>query len=222
MLERSFQTFQQTHDRPAPIIADTYIRYSSTHEHDTSAAHRAPLGEEEIRFPERKCGRPEDARFPISDGVREHFQAEPEECGYRLSQGWMHTFDDYSVKHLDLAGPSFKMPHRQLPDDWEIALLIFATDAEGAAGRDASAESLNAIAQQILWLIGGSADLAPSTKTRLAFEGAGELRVSDRSGHDFRFGLREHCDQANSVRNSIRIRHENHTGEKQCNLVLSV
>jgi transketolase len=201
MLERSLQTFQQTHDRPTPIVANAHVGYNSTCKHDTSAICGAPLGEAESRLPECTCGCPEDTKFAIPDGVSEHFRAELEECGHRLSQDWMQTFDDYSVKHLDLAGQSCKMLHRQLSDGWEIALPIFSADPEGAAGQDAFTKALNAIAQQIPWLMGGSAALAPSTKMRLAFEAAGKFGASDRCGRNFRFGIREHCDQANSARN---------------------
>jgi transketolase len=105
----------------------------------------------------------------------------------------MQTFTEYAAVHPEMADELYKMQHRQLPDGWEVALPTFPTDAKGVAGRDASAKVLNAIAQQIPWLIGGSADLAPSTKTRLTFDGAGDFSAGDRSGRNFHFGIREHA-----------------------------
>ena len=193
MLERAFQTFQQTHDRPTLIIVDSHIGYGAPHKHDTSAAHGEPLGEDEIRLAKRTYGWPEDAKFLVPDGVQAHFQQNLGQRGDRLRLEWMQAFDDYSAKYPDLADQLYKMQHRQLPDDWETALPTFPADAKGSAGRDASAKVLNVIAQQIPWLIGGSADLTPSTKTRLTFDGAGDFSASDRSGRNLHFGIREHA-----------------------------
>ncbi|WP_313930282.1 transketolase [Trichocoleus sp. FACHB-262] len=193
MLERAFQTFQETHDRPTLIIVDSHIGYGAPHRHDTSAAHGDPLGEEEIRLTKRNYGWSEDAKFLVPEGVQAHFQKHLGQRGHRLRQKWMQTFDEYSAKYPDLADQLYKMQHRQLPDDWETALPTFPADVKGLGGRDASASVLNAIAQQIPWLIGGAADLAPSTKTRLTFEGAGDFSADDRSGRNFHFGIREHA-----------------------------
>lgn len=193
MLERAFQTFEQTQDRPTLMIVDSHIAYGSPHKHDTSAAHGEPLGEEEIRLTKRNYGWPEGAKFWIPNGVREHFQKNLGQRGHSLRQEWMQTFDGYAIKYPDLADQLYKMQHRQLPDGWDSSLPTFAADAKGLAGRDASAKVLNAIAQQIPWLIGGSADLAPSTKTRLTFDGAGDFSERDRSGRNFHFGIREHA-----------------------------
>lgn len=193
MLERAFKTFQQTHDRPTLIIVDSHIAYGSPHKHDTSAAHGEPLGEEEIHLTKRNYGWPESAKFWIPNGVREHFQKNLGQRGHSLRQEWMQTFDGYAIKYPDLADQLYKMQHRQLSDGWDSSLPTFATDAKGLAGRDASAKVLNAIAQQIPWLIGGAADLNPSTKTRLTFDGAGDFNASDRGGRNFHFGIREHA-----------------------------
>lgn len=193
MLERAFQTFQQTHDRPTLIIVDSHIGYGAPHKHDTSAAHGEPLGEDEIRLTKRNYGWPEDAKFLVPDGVQAHFQQQLGQRGHRLRQEWMQTFEEYSSKYPDLADQLYKMQHRQLPDGWNNHLPTFATDAKGLAGREASAKVLNAIAQNVPWLLGGAADLAPSTKTRLTFEGAGDFSADDRSGRNFHFGIREHA-----------------------------
>jgi transketolase len=193
MLERAFQTFQETHDRPTLIIVDSHIAYGAPHKHDTSAAHGEPLGEEEIRSTKRNYGWPEDAKFLVPDGVQAHFQQHLGQRGQHLRREWMQAFEEYSVRYPDFADQLYKMQHRQLPAGWDSSLPTFPADAQGLAGRDASAKVLNAIAQQIPWLIGGAADLAPSTKTRLTFEGAGDFSERDRGGRNFHFGIREHA-----------------------------
>lgn len=192
-LERAFHIFEQTHDRPTLIIVDSHIGYGAPRKHDTNAAHGEPLGEDEIRQTKRNYGWPEDAKFLVPDGVQAYFQQTLGQRGQRLHQVWMQTFEEYSVQYPDLADQLCKMQHHQLPDDWDSNLPTFAADAKGLAGRDASAKVLNAIAQQVPWLIGGAADLAPSTKTRLTFAGAGDFSEHDRSGRNFHFGIREHA-----------------------------
>ena len=191
-LERAFQTFQETHDRPTLIIVDSHIGYGAPHKHDTNVAHGEPLGEEEIRLTKRNYGWPEDAKFLVPDGVQAHFQQTLGQRGQHLRHEWMQTFEEYCVQHPDLADQLYKMQHRQLPDGWDHHLPSFPTDAKGLSGRDASAKVLNAIAQNVPWLMGGAADLAPSTKTRLTFNGAGDFSTDDRSGRNFHFGIREH------------------------------
>jgi len=193
MLEQAFQAFKDTKDRPTLIIVDSHIAYGAPHKQDTSAAHGDPLGEEEIRLTKRSYGWPEDAKFLVPDGVKEHFRAELGRRGHTLRQQWMQTYTEYAAQYPELADQLYKMQHRQLPDGWETALPTFPADAKGLGGRDASAKVLNAIAQQVPWLIGGAADLAPSTKTRLTFEGAGDFSERDRSGRNFHFGIREHA-----------------------------
>jgi transketolase len=193
MLERSFQTFQQTHDRPTLIIVDSHIAYGAPHKHDTSGAHGDPLGEDEIRLTKRNYGWPEDAKFLVPDGVQAHFQQHLGQRGHNLRQEWMQTFEAYRAKYPDLADQLYKMQHRQLLDGWDNHFPTFATDAKGLGGREASAKVLNVIAQNVPWLIGGAADLAPSTRTRLTFEGAGDFSAHDHSGRNFHFGIREHA-----------------------------
>jgi transketolase len=193
MLEQAFQAFKDTKDRPTLIIVDSHIAYGAPHKQDTSAAHGDPLGEDEIRLTKRSYGWPEDAKFLVPDGVKEHFRAELGRRGHTLRQQWMQTYTEYAAQYPELADQLYKMQHRQLPDGWETALPTFPADAKGLGGRDASAKVLNAIAQQVPWLIGGAADLAPSTKTRLTFEGAGDFSEHDRSGRNFHFGIREHA-----------------------------
>jgi len=193
MLERAFLTFKKTHDRPTLIIVDSHIAYGAPNKQDTSAAHGEPLGEEEIRLTKRNYGWPEDASFYVPKDVLEHFKNGMGKRGNSLREGWMARFDEYQNEYPELADHLYKMQHRQLPDDWDKGLPAFPADPRGIAGREASGIVLNVIAQNVPWLIGGSADLAPSTKTRLTFEGAGDLTSENYGGKNFHFGVREHA-----------------------------
>jgi transketolase len=193
MLERAFKTFKNTQDRPTLVIVDSHIAYGSPNKQDTHAAHGEPLGEEEIRLTKRNYGWPEDAQFLVPDGVREHFKAGVGSRGAAVRREWMARFDAYRDKYPELADHLYRMQHRQLPEGWDKALQHFPPDPKGVAGRDASSKVLNALAKNIPWLCGGSADLAPSTKTRLTFEEAGDFTAGTPSGRNMHFGIREHA-----------------------------
>jgi transketolase len=193
MLDRAFTTFKKTTGRPTLIIVDSHIGYGAPTKQDTHAAHGEPLGEEEIRAAKRFYGWPEDAKFLVPDGVREQFAAGIGARGAKLRNEWLARFEAYKGKYPDEAEALSRMQRRQLPDGWEQAIPNFPADPKGQAGRDASAKVLNAVAQRIPWLIGGSADLAPSTKTRLTFDGAGDFEAGSYSGRNFHFGIREHA-----------------------------
>jgi transketolase len=192
MLERAFRTFQNSTDRPTLIIVDSHIAYGSPNKQDTHAAHGEPLGEEEIRLTKKNYGWPEDAKFLVPEGVRENFQNGMGKRGQEAHTAWLNLFEEYKKKYPQLADHLYQMQHRKLPDGWDRNLPSFAADAKGVAGRDASAKVLNVVAMNIPWLIGGSADLAPSTKTRLTFEGAGDFTAENYAGRNFHFGVREH------------------------------
>ncbi|MEW6325792.1 MAG: transketolase, partial [Nitrospirota bacterium] len=193
MLHRAFTTFKRTADRPTLIIVDSHIAYGSPNKQDTHAAHGEPLGEEEIRLTKRNYGWPEEAKFLVPDGVREHFQEGIGARGHALREAWMAAFKKYQSRYPELADHLDAMQHRQLPDGWDKDLPTFPADPKGVAGRDASGKVLNALAKRVPWLIGGSADLAPSTKTRLTFEGAGDLTRENPGGRNLHFGIREHA-----------------------------
>jgi transketolase len=203
MLEHAFNTFQHTTDRPTLIIVDSHIAYGSPHKQDTSAAHGEPLGEEEIKLTKRNYGWPEDAQFFVPPGVREHFQEGMGQRGHALREAWVAKFEQYRSQYPELADYLYKMQHRQLPDGWDKDLPVFPPDAKGLAGRDASGKVLNVLAQNEPWLLGGSADLAPSTKTRLTFEGAGDLTAENSGGRNLHFGVREHA--MGSVLNGLSL-----------------
>ncbi|MEW5988585.1 MAG: transketolase, partial [Chloroflexota bacterium] len=193
MLARALQVFKQTNDRPTLIIVDSHIAYGSPNKQDTSAAHGEPLGEEEIRLTKRAYGWPEEAKFHVPDGVLEHFQQGMGQRGHELRQAWMVLFDQYQAAYPELADHLYRMQHRQLPEGWDKGLPTFPADAKGLAGRDASGKVLNILAQNMPWLIGGAADLAPSTKTRLTLEGAGDFTAANYAGRNLHFGIREHA-----------------------------
>ncbi len=193
MLERAFNTFRSTNDRPTLIIVDSHIAYGSPNKQDTGAAHGEPLGEEEIRLTKRNYGWPEDAKFLVPAEVPAHFKQMMGQRGHDAREAWLAKFSAYEAKYSDLAGQLLKMQRRELPEGWDKDLSAFPADAKGVAGRDSSAKVLNAIAVNVPWLIGGSADLAPSTKTRLTFEGAGDFEAASHGGRNFHFGIREHA-----------------------------
>jgi transketolase len=192
-LRQAIENFRRTSDVPTLIIVDSHIGYGAPHKHDTSAAHGEPLGEEEIRLAKRSYGWPEDAKFLVPDGVREHFRDGMSRRGSSLHAAWNALFKSYREKHPDLAGQIECMQRRGLPEGWGADLPVFPADAKGIASRDSSGKVLNAIASRHPWLIGGAADLAPSTKTRLTFEGAGDLEADAPGARNLHFGIREHA-----------------------------
>jgi transketolase len=192
-LNEAIEIFHRTEDTPTLIIVESHIAYGAPHKHDTSAAHGEPLGEEEVRLAKRSYGWPEDAKFLVPDGVREHFHDGVGARGQRLQQEWLTRFEAYRRSFPDLADEIERMQRRELPASWDAKLPVFAADAKGLATRDSSGKVLNAIAAHYPWLIGGAADLSPSTKTRLLFEGAGDLEDETPGGRNMHFGIREHA-----------------------------
>ncbi|MBE2294512.1 MAG: transketolase [Phycisphaerales bacterium] len=193
MLERALKTFKNTHDRPTLIIVDSHIAYGAPNKQDTHEAHGSPLGEEEIRLTKRHYGWPEDAKFLVPDEVREHFRQGIGRRGHVLRDAWLVKFEEYRNQYPALAEQLQHMQNRQLPSGWDRDLPEFPASDKGLAGRVASGQALNAIAKNMPWLIGGAADLAPSTNTRLTFDGAGDFTAEDNSGRNFHFGIREHA-----------------------------
>jgi transketolase len=196
MLERSFKTFLKTPDRPTLIIVDSHIAWGSPNKQDTHAAHGEPLGEEEIKLTKRVYGWPEDKKFYIPDGVYEHYRQGVGARGKEVRDAWVKKFEEYKAKYPDLADQIIRIQKRELPDGWDKDLPTFPADAKGVASRDSSGKVLNVLAKNVPWVIGGSADLAPSTKTRLTFEGAGDFLAEgagNYAGRNFHFGIREHA-----------------------------
>jgi len=192
-IARAIEEFQRTNEAPTLIIVDSHIGFGAPHKHDTSAAHGEPLGVEEIRLAKRSYGWPEDAKFLVPDGVREHFSAGIGQRGGELRATWSTSMETYRAKYPDLANQIEQMQKRKLPDGWDTDLPSFPADSKGLASRDSSAKVLNAIASRFPWLIGGAADLAPSTKTLLTFEAAKDFEADTHGGRNLHFGIREHA-----------------------------
>jgi transketolase len=192
-LEEATRAAQAETDRPSLIIMRTHIGYGSPNKQDSHSAHGEPLGEEEIRLTKRNYGWPEGEKFRVPEEVLAAFREGIGARGGALRKAWMERFEAYKKEHPELADQLYRMQHRQLPEGWDKDIPKFPADAKGLAGRDASAKVLNAIAKNVPWLIGGSADLAPSTKTRLTFEGAGTFLPDNPHGRNFHFGVREHA-----------------------------
>ena len=193
MLGRAFETFHKTTDRPTLIIIDSHIGYGSPHKHDSNEAHGEPLGVEEVRLTKKFYGWPEDAKFLVPEGVQERFREGVGKRGREFRAQWLKLFADYSQKYPELAERLGHMQHHELPAGWDKNLPTFPADAKGVATRESSGKVLNVVAQNIPWMIGGSADLATSNKTTLKFEGAGDFQPDDYAGRNLHFGVREHA-----------------------------
>jgi transketolase len=192
-IEQALDAFQKTKGRPTLIVLDTHIGYGAPHKHDTAEAHGEPLGAEEVRLAKRFYGWPEDAKFLVPEGVYEHFAAGVGARGERLRREWTGLFESYRANYPELANEIELMQRRELPEGWDRNLPVFPPDAKGLAGRDASGKTLNALAQNIPWFIGGSADLGPSNRTTLTFTGAGDIQAETPGAKNLHFGVREHA-----------------------------
>ncbi len=191
-LSRGYKTFLGTTDKPTLIVVDSHIGYGSPHKQDSYEAHGEPLGEAEVKLAKKNYEWPEDAKFLVPDGVYQHFQDGVGARGNNERTTWNALYAEYSKKFPELAAQLAKMQRRALPDGWDRNLPNFPADPKGMATRESSGKVLNALAQNIPWLVGGSADLAKSNKTNLLFEGAGDFFTNEYKGRNIHFGVREH------------------------------
>jgi transketolase len=192
-IENALRNAAGTTGRPSIIIVESHIGYGSPHRQDTSAAHGEPLGEEEIKLVKQAYGWPADAKFLVPPAVYEHLQAGLGRRGREAREQWEQLFAEYRTKFPELAAEIDQIQKRELPGNWSKDVPAFPADSKGVSGRDASAKVLNAIAASIPWMIGGSADLTPSTKTRLTFPDAGDFQADSPAGRNLHFGIREHA-----------------------------
>jgi transketolase len=192
-IERAFEVFQNTKGRPTFIVLDSHIGYGSPNKQDTPEAHGEPLGDDEVRLTKRGYGWPEDAKFLVPEGVYEHFQAGVGARGGEARVEWTTLFAEYRAKYPQPATEIDLMQRRELPDGWDRNLPVFPADPKGVAGREASGKVLNILAQNVPWFLGGSADLGPSNKTTLNYDGAGSIQASSPGGKNLHFGIREHA-----------------------------
>jgi transketolase len=190
LLDRALQTALKETERPSIIIVDSHIAWGAPNKQDTSAAHGEPLGDEEIRLTKQRYGWPPDAKFLVPDETRAYTDRSIDR-GQKAEEEWNARFAAYKTAHPALAGEWELMQSGGLPDGWDQNIPSFPADEKGVAGRDASQKVLNAIAPRVPWLIGGAADLAPSTKTRMT-EG-GDFEAGSYEGRNFHFGIREHA-----------------------------
>jgi transketolase len=193
MLDRAFTVFRNEGTRPTLIVVDSHIGYGAPTKQGTAAAHGEPLGVDEIRAAKRFYGWPEDETFRVPEQVYEHFAAGPTARGQTLRREWEELFAKYRQEYPELGEALDDMQHRRIPAGWDEDIPTFPPDPKGLAGREASGKVLNAVAARVPWLLGGASDLAPSTKTRLTFDGAGDFGPDDRAGRNLHFGVREHA-----------------------------
>jgi transketolase len=191
-IENALRTAASTKGRPSFVIVDSHIGYGSPHLQDTSAVHGEPLGDEEIKLTKQAYGWPPDAKFLVPSGVYEHLQSGIGRRGREAREEWEKQFAEYRTKFPELAAEVDHIQKRELPENWAKDIPVFPADKKGLPGREASAKVLNAIAPNLPWIVGGSADLSPSTKTRLTFPSAGDFQADASAGRNLHFGIREH------------------------------
>ncbi|MEU2263144.1 transketolase [Streptomyces sp. NPDC019645] len=189
---RAFHDFRAETERPTLVLVHSHIGYGSPVE-DSPKAHGSPLGPDGVRAAKRFLGLPEDEEFRVPDAVRERFAQGIGTRGAELRAAWEKRFEDYRAAWPVEADELERIQRRELPDGWDRALPEFPPDPKGLATRDSSGRVLNALARNVPWLLGGSADLAPSTKTRLTFDGAGDQEPDEPGGRNLHFGVREHA-----------------------------
>lgn len=200
MLTRAFNTALQETERPTLIIVDTHIGYGSPHKQDTSGAHGEPLGEEEIRLTKEYYGWPPDAQFLVPPETYAHMRLAMDR-GKQLETEWSSQFENYAKANSSLTAEWNLMQNGKLPDNWYQDIPTFPADEKGIASRDSSAKVLNVIAKRVPWFLGGSADLTPSTKTRI--EDGGDFEKDSYSGRNLHFGIRENC--MNGILNGMAL-----------------
>jgi transketolase len=191
-LRSAYKAFEACNDKPTLIIVKSVIGYGAPNKQNTHEAHGAPLGAEEIKLAKASYGWPQDAQFLVPDEAREHFGSAVGSRGAKLSAAWRDRFAAYTKEYPELAMQWRLMDEGQLPEGWDSEIPVFPADAKGLATRVSGGKVLNAIAKRVPWLIGGSADLAPSTMTLLTFDGAGHYEANNYAGRNFHWGIREH------------------------------
>ncbi|MGY2328897.1 transketolase [Pseudomonas sp. SDT2931_S440] len=192
-LSDALSTFQKNTGAPTLIVVDSVIGYGSPHKHNTASAHGEPLGDEEIRLTKAAYGWPEDSSFLVPDEARTVLRDALLKRSKPLYEQWTETLSHLEQYEPELADELRRMRAGEMPEHWQEQLPSFATDAKGVASRASGGEVLNAFAKQIPWLLGGSADLSPSTKTNLTFDGAGRFSAENYGGRNLHFGIREHA-----------------------------
>jgi len=192
-IHRALDSFQATDDRPTLIVVRSVIAFGAPNKANTHGAHGAPLGDEEVRLTKSTYGWPDDKQFLVPDEVKQHFASGFGARGRQLREGWEASFARFEAAHAELAADLKHIRQRQLPAGWDAQLPVFEADAKGLASRASSGQVLNVVAGRIPWLLGGSADLAPSNNTHLKDDDAGHFSAANYRGRNLHFGVREHA-----------------------------
>ena len=188
--------------RPTLIVVHSQIAWGAPTKAGTAAAHGEPLGDKEVAGTKQFYQWPGTEPFFVPDGVQDHFQAGIGKRGAGLRNAWQEMFDRYKTEYPELAAELEQISQHTLPAGWDKEIPTYEADAKGIASRESSGKILNAIAPHVPWLIGGSADLSPSTKTNLTFQGAGSFEAGS-YGRNLHFGVREHA--MGSISNGIAL-----------------
>jgi transketolase len=188
----ALESARKTTDRPTFIALKTHIGYGSPNKQDTHSAHGEALGEDEVKLTKKFYGWPEDKTFYVPDGVYDRFKDGIGKRGHESHGKWTTKFAEYRKQYPDLAAQFDTMEARGLPAGWDKDIPAFKADPKGLATRDSSGQVLNAVAKHVPWIVGGSADLNPSTKTFLKVEGAGVFTPTA-AGRNIHYGVREHA-----------------------------
>ncbi|RFU45280.1 transketolase [Paraburkholderia sp. DHOC27] len=191
-LEAALNEAKSVTDKPTLIVVNSIIGYGAPNKQDSSAAHGEALGDEEVAAAKRFYGWPDDKKFYVPDGVLARFAEGVGARGKAARAEWQTKHDAYAKQYPELARELKQIDEHELPEGWDADIPTFDADAKGLASRDSSGKVLNAIAQRLPWLLGGAADLSPSTKTNLKFEGAGSFEHDSYGGRNLHFGIREH------------------------------
>jgi transketolase len=189
-IARAIETARATDERPTLICLKTHIGYGAPHKQDTREAHGEPLGADEVKLTKKFYGWPEDSQFLVPDGVYDRFKAGIGKRGADAHAAWNKLFGEYKAKYPDLAAQLEAMERRDMPAGWDKDIPTFPADAKGMATRESSGQVINAVAKNLPWLVGGAADLNPSTKTFL--KGEGTFTADNPGGRNIHFGVREH------------------------------
>lgn len=188
-LGRAIKKAQKQTEKPALIVVDSHIGFGAPTKQDTHGAHGEPLGDDEIRKTKERYGLNPDAKFQVADEVRTHM-GKAIRRGKKAEKEWNAKLDAYAQAFPDLAAEWRTLQGHELPAGWDKDLPVFPADPKGLATRESNGKVLNAVAKNVPWLLGGAADLAPSTKTLIA--GGGDFAKGSYGGRNFHFGVREH------------------------------
>ena len=202
-LANALQTFQQTQDAPTLIVVDSIIGFGSPNKHNTAAAHGEPLGDGEIKLTKKAYGWDENSSFLVPEDARHCLRDALLERSGSEYDAWLATYKQFEKDQPELADQLKRMRAGEMPEGWQDKQMTFEADAKGIASRASGGKVLNAFAEQIPWLIGGSADLSPSTKTNLTFDGAGSFEAGNYGGRNLHFGIREHA--MGSIANGLAL-----------------